>query len=756
MFAARTFALTRGASGLSAEAHAAAVEQIHASGGRVLPLKEALPQGQVIIVAGAAATLASVARASDVAPAALAAALRGSAHCVSVAFLAAAAAAGACPDTAAFALGGDLGGPALVPAQVSHTSAGKRPRTDEGEAVVIEEEGAGGSAKRRREEEEGVVEVVEEGAGASTAPRAARPLPAFGPALVIGGGSAGWTPAGLATLSRTDPTPVPYPRPGEFEAPPRALAKASGIARPPVWMAPSTALDVTSGAERCGRWLLTSTSGLSTPDIAAASATVLNLPSFASAGGNVLRSAGACPHAAALEALTPASMGTCAFAAFPGSAGGTSVRPSSRIFALDVDGTVLKPAGGGAFCNTATDWVMWHARVPERLRAAHEAGYKVVLLSNQMGVGKGRTTLAIVTARVEAFAKAVNVPMQVFLAPCEDGYRKPMPGSAWLLSTFANAGVPIDAAGSIYVGDAAGRPKATGRPKKDHADTDMGWALNQGWAFTTPEALFGGSPALIDRDPLSRAVKTATGDVLPAEPTFDLVPVLALPAPGSKPGLDDGAGGSGCASLAELAATPNAFDARQEVVLLSGPAASGKSTLTGTAFSLSKGYVRVNQDTLKTRDKCMEVAAAVVEGRAALPSIPPGAVVPFHPGRRASVVVDATNLDVGTRAAWVAWAKQRGLRIRLVAISIEKPLAVHLNTVRGTCPLSAERRVVPAVVIHANFKNGVMLMSAAAAMAEGFSSFARVRFVPGPYCDTGAAVPCDGCALARSFIYGLA
>jgi len=76
------------------------------------------------------------------------------------------------------------------------------------------------------------------------------------------------------------------------------------------------------------------------------------------------------------------------------------------------------------------------------------------------------------------------------------------------------------------------------------------------------------------------------------------------------------------------------------------------------------GYERVNQDILKTRDKCLKVATQHIEDKRA-------------------VVVDNTNADVETRAAWIALAMRMGAPIRLVHFTAPAKLCEHNDTVRA-------------------------------------------------------------------------
>lgn len=86
--------------------------------------------------------------------------------------------------------------------------------------------------------------------------------------------------------------------------------------------------------------------------------------------------------------------------------------------------------------------------------------------------------------------------------------------------------------------------------------------------------------------------------------------------------------------------------ASPELMLLVGPAATGKSFLCATAFPF---HVRVNQDLLTTRAKCQEAATAALAAGM-------------------SVVSDATNLDAKVRPALWRRAQQAMLSCATVHI----------------------------------------------------------------------------------------
>ena len=91
----------------------------------------------------------------------------------------------------------------------------------------------------------------------------------------------------------------------------------------------------------------------------------------------------------------------------------------------------------------------------------------------------------------------------------------------------------------------------------------------------------------------------------------------------------------------------------QRLLILVGLPGSGKSTAAATLES--RGWVRINQDTLGSRPACEAAAsAALAAGR--------------------SVVVDRVNFDVRQRGTWVALA--RSTRVPVAALELRLPIEV--------------------------------------------------------------------------------
>jgi DNA 3'-phosphatase len=450
------------------------------------------------------------------------------------------------------------------------------------------------------------------------------------------------------------------------------------------------------------------------------------------------------------------------------------------VLALDVDGTLIRPRGGGKCCNTPDDWQFAFPAVPSRLAAFHAAGYKIVLLSNQKGVSKGHTTADIVQRRMERVVASLLLPVQVFFAPNDDFYRKPCPGMWFLLAARGNGGLAIDTAASLMVGDAAGRAA-------DHSPGDLEFALNLGLPFTTPEAMFGAGATPVDRNPWTAArlappvrAEPAAGGKAKSKPGGSLsaqqlkvafVPALHLPQPGTSIRVDGSAApldsrapastqvaaSSPATSLSSIAAGSSgaAGPSALEIVLLVAPPGTGKSTLAATAFPR---HVRVNQDTLHSYERCVKEAlkvvapaahAAATAAKAGRPPIPTP-VAPLPPDVR-GVVIDATNYSAARRATWVAEAAKVKAPIRAVEWVVPTVhVCLHGNAMRYLSPLGTvdgpgDRRSVPEPLLRKMYND----MAPVDGPREGLEPVTRVRFVPGPFFDgtgsggAGAAVP-DG------------
>ncbi|KAF7347445.1 Bifunctional polynucleotide phosphatase/kinase [Mycena venus] len=302
---------------------------------------------------------------------------------------------------------------------------------------------------------------------------------------------------------------------------------------------------------------------------------------------------------------------------------------SAKVAAFDLDDTIIK----GGRKRPELEWEWWNAMgelffpVMLLLLLIMFHSYAIVVVSNQAGLYGGnkrknwKTKLGLIAAALP------DIPFRLFAATEKDKFRKPMTGM-WdeLEKLYAEDGIQIgimpvprlfprsliswiDKTSSFFVGDAAGRnySKTPGK-QPDRASTDRKWAVNVEIPFLTPEEYFLGKAP--DPDFTLRGFDASS------------LPKVPLYTPSSSPLL------------------PN--PPTQELVLFVGYPCLGKTTFYRQHFEPA-GYLHINQDTLKTRDKCVK---AVQEALAT--------------GKKCVVagLEDNTNRDASTRRYYIDVAKK--------------------------------------------------------------------------------------------------
>ncbi|KAM0255346.1 hypothetical protein ACHAQJ_005864 [Trichoderma viride] len=333
-----------------------------------------------------------------------------------------------------------------------------------------------------------------------------------------------------------------------------------------------------------------------------------------------------------------------------------------KIAAFDLDSTLITTSSGKKHASNATDWKWWDNTVPDRLRELYDKeGYHVVILSNQAGLtlhfdANHKGPKATAQKRVTEFKQKCNavltnldLPMTVYAATAKDIYRKPRMGM-WreVCDDLEISEEEVNLKDSFFVGDAGGRIAMLGKGNngaaaavaKDFSCSDRNLAHNIGIDYLTPEEFFRGEKP---RDFIRE---------------FDLEG-YTFPDENKSPDT-----------------AKYLFERKndQDVALFCGPPGSGKSTF---YFKVLKplGYERVNQDTLKSRDKCIQAARELLKA-----------------GK--SVAVDNTNADPDTRALWIELAKKAGVPIRCLWFSTPVVVCEHNDAVRANnATLNPEARL---------------------------------------------------------------
>ncbi|KAM3823815.1 bifunctional polynucleotide phosphatase/kinase isoform 1-T2 [Vipera latastei] len=343
--------------------------------------------------------------------------------------------------------------------------------------------------------------------------------------------------------------------------------------------------------------------------------------------------------------------------------------PSTKVAGFDLDGTLITTQSGKVFPINPDDWRILYPEVPHKLKQLQSEGYKLVIFTNQLGIGRGRLRPEVFKAKVEAVIEQLGVLLQVFVATNSGMYRKPILGMWDYLCKKANGGLEVSLQESVYVGDAAGRPAnwAPGQKKKDFSCSDRLFALNAGLPFHTPEEYFLGwkqAPfALPDFDP--RAVDPK----------------------------------------AQLYDPPNAclISSSSELVVAVGFPAAGKSTFLKRHL-VSAGYAYINQDTLGSWKKCVTLCETSLQA-----------------GK--SAVVDNTNPDLESRHRYTECAKKAKVPCRCFLFTASLEQAKHNNKFREM----TEKEHVPVNNIVLNtYKSKYVEPS----LEEGFSEILKINFVP--------------------------
>lgn len=325
-----------------------------------------------------------------------------------------------------------------------------------------------------------------------------------------------------------------------------------------------------------------------------------------------------------------------------------------KIAAFDLDGTLIETKSGRIAYKFVDeyDFRVWGSapndrkQVTSRLRRESEDGSLVVIITSQYNLTGEK--LKRWRQRLNHIMRALDVPAIIIVSTGKDSYRKPNAGwmdqLKWLWRSNGGT-VPLDIGlsesqisqiapehRSFFVGDAAGR-LASGSRKADFADTDRKLALNLSWQFYTPEEFFLGHKPLQHR---------LSGFQPPQE----------LPVKPNRAKIEDI-----YQQIAELGSK------QQTMLILVGPQASGKSRL-ATKLQNGQAWVRVNQDLLKTRARCITVATEALED-----------------GK--CVVIDNTNPTREVRKIWTSLARNAGARIVCVHFDLTQEEATHNDLYRS-------------------------------------------------------------------------
>lgn len=326
----------------------------------------------------------------------------------------------------------------------------------------------------------------------------------------------------------------------------------------------------------------------------------------------------------------------------------------------------------------------------------------IVIVSNQSKLTTNNDTTF--TEKMDTVFKKLGINPYVLISRGKDKFRKPSSEMFKYFVSYAKTkNVTIDISNSYYVGDAAGRVNYLF--KDDFSDSDKRFAENCGLNFILPEDYFGvrgriyvtNSSSLV-KDAIKvncntgkyKSLSACTADEIFDNPQFQhlvdayycrvpmalilnkkqhpITGLVELNATTMKDYLI-----TKCLLEAEyepemkrretppLTKTTNDYvvDPSVDCILLVGPPASGKSSLSKTF----PNHLRVCCDELGTTDKCADRAWVLLQN-----------------GRK--VVIDNTNPDAKSRAKFIEVAKELNKKIVCISMQTDWELCKLLNLYR--------------------------------------------------------------------------
>ena len=287
----------------------------------------------------------------------------------------------------------------------------------------------------------------------------------------------------------------------------------------------------------------------------------------------------------------------------------------NKIAGFDLDHTLIRPKSKCKFPKNIDDWKFYYHSFPNKLREISDE-YTIVIFTNQSRIGNSKLSISEFNQKINNIQKKLNINMIVLVATINDYYRKPHIGMWKYLETLIN----IDYKNSFYCGDAAGRIHT--KKKTDFSSSDKYFAQNIGIQFYTPETYF-----LKKKDTYK----------------YKKYPI----------------------NLDELLSNKyNYLDNYnidlQEIILMVGLPASGKSTFANTKFN---NYSILSLDILKTKPKLVKLLLQEIE-------------------ENNSIIIDNTNITIEIRKEYIEIAKQKNIQIRCVHMNIPLLLCKHLNHYR--------------------------------------------------------------------------
>jgi len=332
----------------------------------------------------------------------------------------------------------------------------------------------------------------------------------------------------------------------------------------------------------------------------------------------------------------------------------TNFKFTDKLACFDIDGTIIQTKSGKTFPINKSDWIfLFKNKTIDKLKEYVNNNYCIIFISNQAGLHTTAQTDDWMY-KMNTIVESLNCPLIILASIVKDRFRKPMPSMFnFIIELMQKQHVVIDMNKSFYCGDASGRPH-------DHSDTDYKFALNCELTFYVPEEIFLAETCM---------TKSIT--------YFDFDKYL-LNAP----------------------INPTIEFTQNELIILCGFPASGKSSVANILVQL--GYMRINQDTLKTKKKCLTLTQNYIQ-------------------EGLSVVIDNLNYEVDVRKEYIDIANKYKYTIKSIVMSTSFELSYHNNMYRYW--KNNNHNIVPSIVYN-KYKSKYVKPS----IKEGFGQIIDYHF----------------------------
>lgn len=297
--------------------------------------------------------------------------------------------------------------------------------------------------------------------------------------------------------------------------------------------------------------------------------------------------------------------------------------PNKDTVLFDLDDTIITTKGKHIFPKNSSDWKWLFDEITvNKLKELTKQKYNIIFISNQ-SILKTEQNINDYKIKIQMIAEELKINFKLYASLKNDKYRKP------------NLGIYEDYLSDLniisYTGDACGRQQ-TETKKKDFSDSDYKFALNMNVPFYTPEEYF-----LKKECGREKCIGFNIKEIKNSEKK-EIV----------------------------FKNRDNFIDNKLELemIIAVGVPASGKSTYFKKIFGDSDNHVIINQDTLKTKAKCLKETNKALDNKM-------------------SVIIDATNPSKKTRKEYIDIAKKYNAVIKCFHFDTPIDLAHHCNNYRA-------------------------------------------------------------------------